>query len=354
MNYGEIIKKSWKLTWRYKALWVLGLFAGVTGGSASGGSNGGGSSSSNFTDSMSSGDLPSELNPQHWLPALERLLPVIIVTIGGLMIIGFAWWILSIAARGGLIWGVNEIEAGRPFTLGAGWNAGFNRFWRLLGLSVLLTLPVFVLALAVLAGAFLPIVLPFLRGGEPSAGAIVPLCGTLAIGLPLLIVAGLVLGVMNILGTRFVMLGDSGVFEAAGQGWKSVRHRFKDTALMYLVNLGLNLLAGFVLVIPMIAIVALAVTPAVISGIAGQWAGVAVAAALGVLALMAISFAYTAVWGTFTSALWTIFFRRMTGMEVPVPVEQAPAPAVPPQPDYAPPPPPPVPAGEAPTGPADV
>jgi hypothetical protein len=30
MNYGDIIKRSWRITWRYKALWVLGIFAGVS------------------------------------------------------------------------------------------------------------------------------------------------------------------------------------------------------------------------------------------------------------------------------------------------------------------------------------
>ena len=28
------------------------------------------------------------------------------------------------------------------------------------------------------------------------------------------------------------------------------------------------------------------------------------------------SLAFTAIWGTFTSAMWTIFFRRLTGREV--------------------------------------
>ena len=31
MDFGAIIKRSWQITWRYKALWVLGIFAGVSG-----------------------------------------------------------------------------------------------------------------------------------------------------------------------------------------------------------------------------------------------------------------------------------------------------------------------------------
>lgn len=31
MEYGSIIKRAWKITWTYRYLWVLGLFAGITG-----------------------------------------------------------------------------------------------------------------------------------------------------------------------------------------------------------------------------------------------------------------------------------------------------------------------------------
>jgi hypothetical protein len=39
--------------------------------------------------------------------------------------------------------------------------------------------------------------------------------------------------------------------------------------------------------------------------------------------LFVIGLAYSAVWGTFTSALWTIFFRRLTGREVLQPLPSA-------------------------------
>ena len=58
MDYGDIIKRSWRITWRYKALWVLGIFAGVSGCQAGGGSGGnsggsGGNSFQQFGDGFS-------------------------------------------------------------------------------------------------------------------------------------------------------------------------------------------------------------------------------------------------------------------------------------------------------------
>jgi hypothetical protein len=37
MDYGALIQDAWRLTWRYRFLWVLGLFAGGTIGFSGGG-----------------------------------------------------------------------------------------------------------------------------------------------------------------------------------------------------------------------------------------------------------------------------------------------------------------------------
>lgn len=34
MDYFGILKRAWELTWKYKALWVLGFFAMSGGGSS--------------------------------------------------------------------------------------------------------------------------------------------------------------------------------------------------------------------------------------------------------------------------------------------------------------------------------
>lgn len=355
MGFSQIIKKAWTITWRYRALWVLGLFAGITGASSGGsGSGGSGSSSSNSSNSL------GNLNSQQWLPTLERLLPLIVVVVLGMMIVGFVWWILSIAARGGLVYAVNEIESGRPFTLGASWNVGFGRWWRLFGLSVLLSLPMLVLVLLFLLGIFAPL-LPFLFAHtRPSAAVVAPICGVVAIGVPVMIVVGFVLGMMYVLGIRFVVLAGLGVMDSAREAWRMLRARLKDTILMYLINIGMNIAAGLVVGIPLAIVAAVIAVPGIVAGIAGHWGVAAGAVAIAALVIMAVSLLYTGIWGTFTSALWTIFYRRVTGMEVVAPPAPAgyppapgtgypPAPGYPPAaPSYPPPPAPPV----APTQPA--
>ena len=334
MKFGEIIKKAWRITWRYKALWVLGVFAGITGWAGSGGSTGGG----NSARSASTNPFGSNFDPRSLLFEARSFIPLAVVMISGLVLIGLAWGVLAIGARGGLVHAVNEAEEGRTPSLGAAWSAGFGRFWSLLALGLMLQLPLLLVGLAVAAAVLVPLLSALLRGGTPQPAAIIaPICGGLAIGVPLLLVGSFIFGIMYVLGVRFIVLDRVGAVEAAGQGYRAFRSRFKDNAFMWLINWGLNLVSGIVLAIPIIVVVVAGVIPIVVAG-RNQQAGPLVASiGLMVLVIVAIALFYNAVWSTFTSALWTIFYRRMTGRELLAPVNQGPMPT----PSYA----PPVPAG---------
>lgn len=313
MGFGDIIKRAWTITWRYRALWVLGLFAGVAGGS-SGGSSGSSYRSSN-SDGM--GEFSRALNPDRWAEQFVRFLPVLIAVAVLLVALSILFAILRIAARGGLVQAVDAIEQGHPFTLGGAWSAGFGRFWRLLGLSLLLGLPIAVVALGLGLAVAIPILLPLMGGTTPGMESILPMCGAFIIGVPLLIVGGVVLSIMQELGLRSIMLDDMGVFDAAGASWRWFRARIKDTLIMWFLNLGLNIVSGLVLAIPVVIIVLALIVPAALAVRDGSFATLIGAAVVAVLFATVLVMAYTAIWGTFTSTLWTVFFRRLTGREAP-------------------------------------
>ena len=333
MGFGDIIKRSWRITWHYRALWLLGLFAGITGWSSSGGSSG--NSGNSFSNSTSRG-LGSSGSEQQFLSFVERAVPVLIAVGLAIFVISILWWILGIAARGGLVQAVNEIEERRQPFLGAAWNAGFGKFWTIFGLELLLKLPLAIVAIGIVAAVLVPLITALIRtGGDLSsssaASIIAPMCGGLAIGIPLLLVLSFVFGIMYVIALRFVMLYDMGAVDAARESWRAFRGRFKDTALMWLINWGLNIVAGLVIAIPIVILVIALVLPAAIAGGTGHWSALAVSIGVLVLVVLAISFLYTAIWGTFTSALWTVFFRRFTGMEArsleQIPRRPAPQPA---------------------------
>jgi len=358
MNYGDIIKRSWHITWRYKALWVLGIFAGVSGCQASGGSSYR-TSSSDFPALQGRGVSPGTF--RGFLETISPYAPLIIAATLVLILLALVFAVLSVAARGGLVTGANSAEEGRRATLTELWGAGFGRFWSLVGLDILLSLPIFVVGMAMLVGVMAPLLGTIMGGGEPSAAIAAPICGSLAIGLPLLLVLSFVLGIMHLLALRYVMLGGQGAIEAARNGWHFFRARFKDTFLMWLINTGLNLAASVALAIPMIVIGIAVVIPMVAAGIGEQWGLLAGVILLAILLFWVVAALYNGIWGTFTSSLWTLFFRDVTGMSASA-VEMSPVPAAPVASEpWSAPPPPAVPEGppvafpaEPPAPPADA
>ncbi len=37
MDFGEVFSKAWKIIWKYKILWLFGIFASCSGGGGGGG-----------------------------------------------------------------------------------------------------------------------------------------------------------------------------------------------------------------------------------------------------------------------------------------------------------------------------
>jgi hypothetical protein len=142
------------------------------------------------------------------------------------------------------------------------------------------------------------------------------MCGVLAIGFPVLLVMSFVLGIMYLIALRYVMLGGQRAIEAAGNGWHFFRARFKDTFLLWLINAGLNIAASFAFAIPVVVVGFAVGIPVVAAGMAGEWGILAGLVALLVILIWILAAFYNAIWGTFTSALWTIFFRDVAGMSV--------------------------------------
>lgn len=319
MRFGEIIKKAWHITWHYRWLWILGMFAGVTGGGSGGGGGGNNWRTPGGTGTSStSTDFPKDLPDLRSIePLLQNWLPFILILIVLLFVIGIAFAIIGIGARGGLVWAVNEIEEGRSPRLGEAWNAGFHRFWSILGLGLLLQFPIVVAALLMAGLIAAPIVGPVLRGAEPDPALVIaPICGVLAIGVPLLLIAGVVFGVMYITGVRFIVLDGMGTMHGAGEAWRALRARLGDHALMYVISIGLSIAAGLVLAIPIVVVALTTIVPAAIAAVGSDWAVFSGMIALFVVLAVVLGLAFTAIWGTFTSAMWTVFFRRLTGREV--------------------------------------
>ena len=90
MDYGKVLGRAWQITWRWKALWLLGFLASLGGGGGMGG-NGYYSSSGKDLNEQAGALLP----PEAWaaIAGVACLLLIIFIIL----------WVVSVTARGGLI-----------------------------------------------------------------------------------------------------------------------------------------------------------------------------------------------------------------------------------------------------------
>ena len=301
MDYGDLLKTAWVLTWRHKYLWVLGLFALGGGGSPlSCGSN------PSFQTSGSSGSGTvdvADFFSRHWV--------VLVAFAIGFLLVGFIWAILSLIAEAGLIGGVDDRLQGRsPASLSTAWRTGVHSFWRLLGLVLFVGVVVALVFGIVIALIAIPLVIAATgdNGASPVAiGAVVLFAlFLLLLSLPVVIILQIV---MN-WAFRSLVIERTGVFASLGAGWRLFRRNAGKSLVVWVLNVGLLIGLGLVIALPLMVIgipIALA-----FAGSEHGFGPILVAGmALAGLAAIVVGGFVKAVSTTFFSAFWTIAWRRI-------------------------------------------
>jgi hypothetical protein len=252
MDYGRVIKDAWNLTWRYRFLWVLGLFAG--GGVQSCGSGSGSSYNFNQSDYRR---MPPESRQVvdavgAWVQANAGLL-IALVLLQGFLAIALA--VVSFIARGGLSRAGADLRRGRLISSSDAWQYGLRFFWRYLGLSVLATLIVIgvLVGLALIGALFFG--LASILGGAIQVvvivlGAIVGFVAVL-----MLIAFSVGLSLTLVLAQRAIAIEDVGVFEAISRGFRLLVRRLGPTLVFWLLQIVLSI-GAFIALAVVLAVVA--------------------------------------------------------------------------------------------------
>lgn len=342
MNQTAIIRRAWELLRRFKVLWLFGILVALTSsGSGSGGNgmnfafNGEDFDRTPFRDwsgfqgwDMPNWDLPNWRVPDSW-PALVALCCCLLFI---LVIVGV---IINYVSRAALIRSANQIEeTGAAPTWRAGFRLGWtNRTFRLWLLELVVGIIVGVGALLLLALAASPLLLLLT---ETDAGRVTGIVLTVILGLVVvlfLVVVALILSVVTEFWSRAILLDDAGIGDALARGLALARSRARDVGIMWLLMLGIGIGFGVVLIPVVLLVLALA------GGVGGglgyllysltesvPWA-VALGLPLFVLIMLIPLTLISGLYTVFTSNVWTLTYREVTGRSLPPAPASEPAPA---------------------------
>ncbi len=316
-----ILKKAAATTWRYKILWLFGLFVGGWGGSQSPNWRTNAQETQQWQDT--GGDWPAlDRQLESWRSSAQRLIDsgdwvqIALIIAAVVIVIGVIWFILSVAAQGGIVRLAQDALAGRPIHGMDGWHAGFSLWGRVFGVSLVLLVPVVIvfMILAALGGA----VMFWSFAGHASIRESSTVLGVLAgigiiVGIAMIPVS-VVLGIMREIALRRVVLEEASVGRAISQAWQDLWGS-RGVWGMWLTLLIAGIISGIVFAIVMGIISAIIIVPTVLAFLASSrdvsfWLMVAA----GVMVIIAIPAAtFGAAYSAFQSVAWTEFYERMMG-----------------------------------------
>lgn len=316
MDYGNILRRSWQITWQYKFMILLGFLASLGSGI--------GSSNTNYqTNAGELESLPFIGGDAAWLPALGAL------ALGAfcfLFILGIAFWLLQLVAEAGLIDGAARLDSKQSSSFGEAMRAGWRKLGTLVGLNLVLfggfflLLMVFVVLFgASIVGAFAGSA----AGGEEAMTALAGLgVGLVALFCCLLcglILLGVVLGVVYTFAQRAVVLEDQGVINSIRRGWQVIRENLGEVVVLLIIFFGIGLLVGALTALIFIPLGIFSVGPTALRLFSGEQVGgfdIGLMI-LGFLVMAVIGAAIRSIYTAFQSSAFTLAFKEFTEKQLP-------------------------------------
>jgi len=254
VDHLRILKRALHITWKYRALWLVGLLLVLAGGGVMSGGGGGSSGASSGGRGGEGGPWEEDwgdqfrgLDPSEvWRKIVPVVIAVAIIVIAILVlvtVIGVVCVIVRYVTRASLIQMVQSYEeTGEEIGFWSGLRLGWSASaFRLFLINLILTLPL-ALLMILLIGALLALgVLSFTTGRGPTIA--------LGIVLVLLIVPVILLGVAIrvVLGPiieiayRTCVIKSLGAWEAIKGGFGLIRRNLGATALQWLLLVGLGI-----------------------------------------------------------------------------------------------------------------
>lgn len=268
VDFGAIISRSFTLAWRYKSLWVFGLFASSA------------TSSFNLDSEDFANFAPDSAN---WVPIDINEGVVAALVLWGIFLF-LLWCICYLIAMPALIDAINKITRGGSYRFGESFSRGLDFFLRFLGLNILVFVMAVAMAVPVVVGA---VITPY----------------SLIILVPLLLVAAFFLFHTYALGEVAMVARDTSIFDALSEGLELTKRNIVNCLLMTLISIGIAIAFAVVFLI-----VGMALYLPLNIFLASVFENIVVAVLLGILLALPVTLVIGGYTGTLFNAMYIQFY----------------------------------------------
>ncbi len=288
----EILKQAGRIVWQHRFLLWFGLLMAL-GSPGSFNINTG-----NNNDFGKQGEAAKNFFALHW--------QIVLVIAVVLFAIGIALFLISLVAKAGLVRSVNLVSQNKKTNFKEGWQSGKKYLGKLFKLSILF----FLAALIIVVILAVPII--YLVAVKSWFGAILVGIFAIAILIPIIFIFTLT----KIFAEFYIVLSDLRLRSAIEAGYNLLLKNIGHSIVFGLLLMAVSLAAGIVLLpVAGIALIILVPTGAVFFYLSKIAFAIFLGCAI-LLFLAAILFV-SAIFQTYKTAAWTLFFHEIAKVEKP-------------------------------------
>lgn len=301
IDFSDIFKSAWKITWRNRYLWWLGFF--MFSGSGLG----------NFSYRGSGQDQALDPQLAVFLNFLQNHLALVRVAFLGLAILFLTLLVLGMFSRAAAIRSINDLQLYRNLGLWRLLKVGANYFWKILFLEILLAVGTFFLILILVVPTA---VLFYLKAW--ALGIFLALWA-LAILLPALFL----LYILRQYATLFLVLTDCPIGESLKKAYGLFKLKIKESLLMALWLILSGFAFGFLVLASLLPVALVFLLVGLILYIFLAQAGILVALILAALVWLGLVLYFGSLYEIFKQSAWVIFFKEISLLKIEEKKEEA-------------------------------
>ncbi|MCL4530243.1 MAG: DUF4013 domain-containing protein [Chloroflexi bacterium] len=320
MNFGEVVSKAWKITWKFKVLWIFGMLASC--GTRSGGNF-------NFNSTYRTGEnnfsgsapnLPPGVlnwfnqfvrsfdNPQFVWGFVAAIIAVVCVIVIVELVVGAL-------GRVGLIKGIWEADEGaEKLNFGGLWSRSMPFFWRVFWLSILVGLPFFIIALIIAAGFVLALI-PVIDNNSAGAGlAFLTLLPVICVLACVIFILAILVGFIVQMAENAIVIENQTILGGFQRGWDVLVKNLGPILIIWLITAVIGFVAAILIALPLLIVL----VPLVFAFIANAnsvnfsltpWL---IAFVCIICAYIPISWIANGILMTYIQSVWTLTYLRLT------------------------------------------
>lgn len=298
IDYVEVLKNAWKLTWKNRFLWWFGFFVSL----------GSGMSSFNFNlpgNSEQKEDISPEVMEDigyYWSLYKEWIIFALVV----IFLIIITLYVLGIVGRGGLISAVFKVDEGKKTNFSLEFKNANKFFWKLLFLNIIIGISLILVILIL----FSPVArLLFLEAYGPAF-----LLGVVAA--PISISVFILSAFLKIYSQIYVVREKVAVADSLKLSYNLLKRNIKKSLIMGFLLAVVGIIAGVAL---LTAYLILSI-PFIILGLAGHflvgsvWTVMIVVVAA--VVVICFSLFWKSIFAVFVQTAWIMFFKKIATVHI--------------------------------------